>query len=152
VHKQLINACAVVLMAAGASACSSIGSAKAPPPQGSLQPGTALVTINDRALPETHAVKCTPIGSFTEVTTGGTGAAARPGTMTFVSSDKALRATSVSISDLGGFTGSYNAGLQGIADVTVQGYTYTIRGRAEGFETDKPSFKATGTFTIKVAC
>ena len=135
-------------MAAGASACSSIGSAKAPPPQGSLQPGTAQVTINDRALPESHAVKCTPIGSFTEVTTGGDAA----GTMTFVSSDKKLGATSVKISDLGGFTGSYDAGLQGIADVTLQGYTYTIRGRAEGFETANPSSKATGTFSIKVAC
>jgi hypothetical protein len=113
-----------------------------------LQPGTAQVTINDRALPESHTVKCTPIGSFTEVTTGGTAA----GTMTFVSSDKKLGATSVKISDLGGFTGSYDAGLQGTADVTLQGYTYTIRGRAEGFETANPSLKATGTFTIKVAC
>lgn len=97
-------------------------------------------------------MKCTPIGSITEVTTGGTEAFSRPGTLTLVSSEKALHATSVNISDLGGFTGSYAAGLQGVADVSLQGYTYTIRGQADGFETANPNAKTTGTFIIKVAC
>ncbi|BCO38996.1 hypothetical protein MINTM001_01350 [Mycobacterium paraintracellulare] len=88
------------------------------------------------------------MGSLTTVTTGDTAA----GTKVFVSNQSALTAKSVVISDLGGFTGSYAEGLQGAADVSLHGYTYTIRGRADGFDTDNPSLKATGTFTIKVAC
>lgn len=88
------------------------------------------------------------MGSLTTVTTGDTAA----GTKAFVSNESALTAKWVNISDLGGFTGSYAEGLQGAADVTLHGYTYTIRGRAEGFDTDNSSLRTTGTFTIKVAC
>ena len=52
----------------------------------------------------------------------------------------------------GGFTGSYMAGLGGKADVTMNDQTYTIRRSAEGFDTDNPSQRTTGTFTIRVAC
>jgi hypothetical protein len=113
-----------------------------------LPPETAQVTINDHALPETHAVNCVPMGSLTTVTTGDTAA----GTRVFVSNESALTAKTVNISNLGGFTGSYAEHLQGAAEVTLHGYTYTIRGRAEGFNTDNPSLRATNTFTIRVAC
>jgi len=146
VQKRFPNAFAIVLMAASVGACSP--SRAAAPPPGTLPPQTAQVTINDHALPETHAVECVPMGSLTTVTTGDTAA----GTTVFVSNEGALIAKTVSISDLGGFTGSYAEHLQGAADVTLHGYTYTIRGRAEGFNTDNPSLRATNTFTIKVAC
>jgi hypothetical protein len=113
-----------------------------------LPPETAQITINDHALPETHVVKCIPMGSLTAVTIGDAAA----GTKVFVSNESALAAKSVNISDLGGFTGGYAEDLQGAAEVTMHGHTYTIRGRAEGFDTDNPSSRATGTFTIKVAC
>ena len=64
----------------------------------------------------------------------------------------ALIAKSVSIRDLGGFTGSFNEGLGGNATVSLDGATYTITGSADGFDTDNPSFRSTGTFTIKAAC
>lgn len=146
-QKRFSNASAIVVIAASVGACSSAPRAAAPLP-GTLPPGTAQVTINDHALPETHAVKCIPMGSLTTVTTGDTAA----GTKAFVSNESALTAKWVNISDLGGFTGSYAEGLQGAADVTLHGYTYTIRGRAEGFDTDNSSLRTTGTFTIKVAC
>jgi ipoprotein LpqH len=146
VQKRFRYASAIVLIAASVGACSSTPRAAAPP--GTLPPETAQVTINDHALPETHAVKCIPMGSLTAVTIGDTAA----GTKAFISNEIALTAKSVNISDLGGFTGGYAEDLQGAAEVALHGYTYTIRGRAEGFDTDNPSLKATDTFTIKVAC
>jgi ipoprotein LpqH len=147
VHKRLSNASAVVVMVASIGACSS--SPGAPPLQpGALPAGTAQVTINDQALPMTHAVNCAPTGSLTVITTGDDTA----GTRTFVTNESALTAKVVNINDLGGFTGSYTHGLEGKADVTMNGYTYIIRGGAEGFDTANPSLRSAGTFTIKVAC
>jgi len=145
VQRRFSSASAIVLIAASVGACSSSPRAGL---SGILPPGTAQVTINDHALPETHAVKCVPMGSLTAVTTGDSAV----GTNAFVSNESALTAKSVNISNLGGFTGSFADGLQGAAGVTLQGYTYTIRGRAEGFDTDNASLRAVGTFTIKVAC
>jgi len=146
VQKRFRNASAIVLVAASVGACSP--SRAAAPPPGTLPPETAQVTIDDHALAETHAVKCIPLGSLTVVTIGD----ATAGTKVFVSNESGLTAKSVNISDLGGFTGGYAEDLQGAADVTLHGYTYTIRGRAEGFDTDNSSLRATDTFTIKVAC
>ncbi|ETZ43825.1 hypothetical protein L837_3947 [Mycobacterium avium MAV_061107_1842] len=70
----------------------------------------------------------------------------------FVSNESPLTAKTININNLDGFTGSYAEHLQGAAEVTLHGYTYTIRGRAEGFNTDNPSLRSTDSFTIKVAC
>jgi hypothetical protein len=43
----------------------------------------------------------------------------------------------------------------GLSDLRHQGYqlgTYDITGTADGFVTDNPSFRADGTFAIKVSC
>ena len=69
-----------------------------------------------------------------------------------VQAEDELTAASVSINDVGGFTGSYNAGLGGTAKVTMTDRTYDITGTADGFETASPSFRTNGTFAIKVAC
>ena len=145
-HKRFSNASAAVVMAASISACSSSLGATAQP--GTLPAGTAQVTINDQVLPVTHAVTCMPAGSLTMITTGDTAAGANA----FVSNANALTAQAVNINNLGGFTGSYMQGLRGRADVTMNGYTFTIRGGAEGFDTNDPSMTAAGRFTIKVAC
>ena len=34
----------------------------------------------------------------------------------------------------------------------MTGRTYDISGTADGFHTDNPSFRANGTFAIKVSC
>ncbi|WP_081665287.1 lipoprotein LpqH [Mycobacterium sp. UM_CSW] len=119
-----------------------------PAASGRLPGGTAQVTINDRPLPETHSVKCVRLGSLTTITTGNPAG----GLTAFVSNKDALTANSVSINDLGGFTGTYQAGLGDKADVTMNDQTYTIRGSADGFVKDDPSQRTTGTFTIRVAC
>lgn len=106
------------------------------------------MAIDDRTLPETSAVACMPMGSLTKITTGNAAA----GVTALVSNKTALTAESVSINNLGGFTGTYLAGLAGNAAVTLQDQTYTIHGWAEGFDTENPGKSATGKFTIQVAC
>jgi lipoprotein LpqH len=145
VQKRFFNVAAAALIAAGVGACSS--SPPASPP-GALPPGTARVTINNRALPATTAVKCLPIASLTTITTGDTAA----GVTALVSNETGLIAKSVSINDLGGFTGSYMEGLNRKADVSMTGVTYLIRGIADGFNADNPSMRTTGTFAIQIAC
>ncbi|BCO34345.1 hypothetical protein BMW24_017235 [Mycobacterium heckeshornense] len=136
------SALGVTVLAIGA--CSS-----SPPAQpGSLPPGTAQVTIDNKDMPETHTVRCTPIESLTTIATGDAAA----GVDALMSNKDALNAKSVSIHGLGGFTGSYVEGLQGQAHVTTRGSTYIIRGTAEGFRQNDPSVRTTGAFVVKVAC
>jgi hypothetical protein len=146
VQKRFFNATAVALIAAGIAACSS--SPAASPPRGALPAGTARVTINNRALPATTAVKCVPIGSLTTITAGDPAS----GVTALVSNEIGLIAKSVSINDLGGFTGSYMDGLDGKTDVSMTDTTYIIRGTANGFDIDNPSMRTTGAFAIQVAC
>ncbi len=145
-QKRFFNATAAALMAAGIGACAS--SPPASPAPGALPAGTARVTINNKALPAMTAVKCAPIGSLTTITTGDTDA----GVTAVVSNKTGLTAKSVSINDLGGFTGSYMEGLGGKTDVSMTGETYIIRGTADGFYTHNPSMRATGSFAVQVAC
>ncbi|CAJ1578800.1 lipoprotein LpqH [[Mycobacterium] wendilense] len=141
----------LVVAAVGATVlagCSS-GSEEYTPPPGELVSGTAEITINDNNLGEFDSVSCTPAGSQTTITTGDD----TSGSTLVISNAEGLIAESVSVRELGGFTGSYNRGLgDDEAEVTMSGNTYTVTGSADGFATDAPSFRTTGTFSIKVAC
>lgn len=136
-------------MAAAAvlAGCSSTPPEYTPPP-GQLVPGTAQVTINGHDTGTTQSVRCTPAGSLMTITTGNE----TSGVSALVSSAEELVVRGVGIRDVGGFTGSYNDGLEGEASVTMSGRTYDIKGTAEGFTTDKPSFRTSGTFAIKASC
>ena len=142
----------VLTAAATLTALGVVAGCSSPPPvkpePGALVVGTAAVTVNDVDTGSTDAVACTAAGPFTTITTGDT----ESGVTALVSNKGELTAESVSIRNLGGFTGSYNAGLGGEATVTMTGRTYAITGSAQGFATDNPSFRANGTFAIKVAC
>jgi ipoprotein LpqH len=118
------------------------------PVPGALVAGTAQVTINGQDTGTTDAVQCSSAGSLTMIDTGDQAA----GVTAMVSSTDELTAESVGINNLGGFTGSYNAGLGGTAKVTMTGRTYDIIGTADGFDTANPSFRVSGTFAIKVSC
>jgi lipoprotein LpqH len=142
-HLPAIAAAALAL-----AGCSS-GPPEYQPPAGSLIAGTAQATVNGQDAGTTDAVQCTAIGPLTIITTGD---AAGAHTALVTNKDQ-LTAESVAIRDLGGFTGSYNAGLgDDTAKVGMTGRTYDISGTAEGFDTDSPSFRNSGTFTIKVSC
>jgi ipoprotein LpqH len=137
-------AAAAMLAVAG---CSSQPPEYQPPP-GDLVAGTAQVTVNGQDTGTTEAVQCSSTGSLTIIETGDQ----TSGVTAMVSNEDELIAESVAINNLGGFTGSYNAGLGGTAKVTMTGRTYDITGTADGFDTAKPSFRASGTFAIKVSC
>jgi hypothetical protein len=140
----LVTAAAVTAVAAG---CSS-DSEQAEPQPGTLVSGTAEITVNGTDLGEFDSVSCAPAGSLTTITTGDD----TSGSTVVISNAEELITESVSIRELCGFTGSYKRGLGDEAEVSMTGNTYTVSGTADGFATDKPSFRTTGTFTIKVAC
>ncbi|MDT7654937.1 MAG: ipoprotein LpqH [Pseudonocardiales bacterium] len=144
-QRQLFNAAAAALVAAGAAACSSPA---ASPPPGEIPPGTARVTINDRALPVVNAVKCLPIRSLTTIAAGN----AAKGITAQVSNEAGLEAKTLTINDMGGFTGRFTSGLEGKADVSMAGRTYVIRGTADGFDAANPSVRTASTFAIEVSC
>lgn len=146
--RSLASIAALAAAAATSAACSS-GPQTAAPPPGSLAPGTAEVTIDGRDAGTTHAVSCSPAGFLTTITTGDNSS----GVSAMVSNEDELKAESVSFRNVGGFTGSYNAGLgEPGATVSMTGRTYDISGTAQGFRTDNASFAATSRFTVKVAC
>jgi ipoprotein LpqH len=118
------------------------------PAPGALVAGTAQVTINGQDAGTTEAVQCSSVGALTTIDTGDEAA----GVTAMVSNSDELIAETVAITNLGGFTGSYNNGLGGTAEVTMTDRTYDITGTADGFATDKPSFRIPGTFAIKVSC
>lgn len=140
-----ITGAAVVL--ATTAGCSS-DSDQEPLAPGALQPGTASITVNDRQLDDITSVSCTAAGPLMTITTG----TEQSGSTSVVSNAEGLAAQSVYLRDLGGFTGSYNLGLGGDAEVEMTGNTYSITGSADGFATDNPSFRTQGTFEIKAAC
>jgi ipoprotein LpqH len=139
-----VVAAAATLALAG---CSS-GPPDYKPAPGTLVAGTAQVSVNGQNTGTTEAVQCTPAGSLITITTGDQAS----GVTALVSNKDELTAAAVSINNVGGFTGSYNAGLGGTAKVTMTGRTYDITGTADGFNTANPSFRTSGTFAIKVAC
>lgn len=139
-------------MAAAAATLAVAGCSSGPPDYqpapGTLVAGTAQVTVNGQNTGTTQAVDCSAASSLTTITTGDQAS----GVTTLVSNKDELTAEAVSINNVGGFTGSYNAGLGGTAKVTMTDRTYDITGTADGFDTANPSFRKSGTFAIKVAC
>jgi ipoprotein LpqH len=142
-----------IVLTAAALAVLALGGCSSPPPPtkpepGALAAGTAAVTVNDADAGSTDAVACSAAGPLITINTGD----GESGVTAVVSNEGEPTAESVAIRNLGGFTGSYNAGLGGETKVVVTGRTYDISGTADGFTTDNPSFRTNGTFTIKVAC
>lgn len=134
---------------AGLAGCSS--PPEYTPPKGELIAGTAQVTVNGRDAGTTDAVQCNTTGYLTTITTGDQ----TSGVTAMVSNKEALAVESVGINNVGGFTGSYTAGVGDTAeaaDISMTGRTYDISGAADGFDTDNPSFRASGTFAIRVSC
>jgi hypothetical protein len=141
------------VMTTAAAALALAGCSSGPPPYepgpGNLVAGTAQTTVNGQDAGSTDAVQCSTLGTLTIIKTGDDAS----GVTALVSNKTELTAESVAIRDLGGFTGSYNAGLgDDTANVGMTGRTYDINGTAEGFDTDNPSFRNSGTFAIKVSC
>nr|WP_228768765.1 lipoprotein LpqH [Mycolicibacterium malmesburyense]CRL70788.1 hypothetical protein CPGR_01714 [Mycolicibacterium malmesburyense] len=141
--------CCSVAIALGLAGCSSPPDYT--PPKGELVAGTAQVTVNGQDAGTTDAVQCNTTGYLTTITTGDQAS----GVTAMVSNKEELAVESIGINNVGGFTGSYTAGVGDpteAADISMTGRTFDISGTAEGFNTDKPSFRAPGTFEIRVSC
>ena len=67
------------------------------------------MAVNGQNIGTTEAVQCTPAGSLTTITTGDQAS----GVTALISDKDELTAETVGINNVGGFTGSYNAGLGG---------------------------------------
>lgn len=129
------------------------GCSSGPPPTpaqrpGTVASGTATVSIDGQNAETDSNVSCQALGTTTTITTGDEEA----GAALVISSDPELAVLSVSIRDIGGFTGSYNEDLGKPADVGITDRTYEVSGFADGFAVDNPSFRKQGEFTITVAC
>ncbi len=142
--RALVAAVAVTALLAG---CSS-GPEAERPRQGTLPGGTATLSIDDRETPNQQDVSCVVTGPVTTIDIGDDEA----GSTAVVSNATGLQVESVSIRNLGGFTGSYNRGLSEPAKVSMTGRTFHLSGIAEGFSTDSPSFRRSGAFEIGVSC
>jgi ipoprotein LpqH len=148
VKNQFAVAAGVALVIGGIAGCSS-APAPAPAMPGTLAAGTAKVTINDQDAGTTQAVQCLPTGDLTTITTGDDAS----GVTAVVSSAKKLSASTVEIRNVGGFTGSYNDGLDTpAARIKLTERTYDISGTAQGFTAANPSARVPGAFTIQVSC
>ncbi|GJF10897.1 hypothetical protein NGTWS0302_27430 [Mycolicibacterium cyprinidarum] len=140
-----VFAAAATLTVAG---CSSQPSEFEPPP-GVLIAGTAQMTVNGQDAGASDTVQCMTVGPMTMIQTApdeGEGMFA----MLWAEDKQVVRI--VRIHDLSGFTGSYNSGLGGEANVSMTGRTFDINGTADGFATADPSFRAPGSFQLKVSC
>lgn len=106
------------------------------------------MTVNGEDAGTTKSVQCRTIGPMTMIETGSKDA----GMFAMIWAEDKQVVRIVRIQDLSGYTGSYNTGLGGEASVTMQDRTFDISGTAEGFETADPSFRAPGSFQLKVSC
>jgi lipoprotein LpqH len=116
--------------------------------QGSLPSGPAKLSIDDRETGDQQKESCLVTEPVATIDIGDE----QSGSTCVVSAAADLRVESVSIRNLGGFTGSYNRSLGAPANVSMTGATYDLSGTADGFATDNPSFRKTGNFSIKVSC
>ncbi len=146
-QNRFVAVTSAALVVVGLAGCSSQPAA-APPRAGTLPAGTAKVTINGADVGTSQQVSCAPTGPLTTITTGNNDA----GVTALVSNAKGLVTESVTIRNLGGFTGSYEKGLGNSSELKMIDQTYSITGTADGFNTANPSARATGSFAITVAC
>lgn len=136
-----------LLAVAGLAACSSPPPLP-PQPPGSLPPVTAHITVDGRDAGTTHDVSCTQVGWAHTFDTGDKDS----GATAVVETGDQIKAQSVEIRNLNGFSGSFSAGTVGNADANVLGETFTVTGTALGYAADKPTQRVPQQFTIKVNC
>jgi ipoprotein LpqH len=147
-QNRLVTAAGLAVLVGSIAGCSSSTPAAPARPPGAPPVGTAQVTVDAADAATVGAVNCTQAESLVTITAGDNASG-----MTAVV-DLATKPTvkSVSIHNLGGFTGSYWQDLGPAAQVRTGTQAYQISGTVDGFHVNDPSFRKTETFAIKVAC
>ncbi len=144
-----------VALAAGALALvAALAGCSTPPPpsteSGGLPPNTARVVINGRDLGVTKDVDCTQVRWTWIIKVGDQDSGA---TAVFETGGGPLKARSVQLRDVDGFSGSYWDGNHGDAHADIVDGAWTISGSVEGFNIDDGSIDdATRTFSITANC
>lgn len=118
------------------------------PPAGSVAAGTAKVSTGGRQLAVSNIVSCSNIGSTVTIRSGDD----HSGLTAQIDESGPPAAQFVEIRNLGGFTGDFRKQVEGTADVKLVGTNYVIAVTAAGYDTDRPSYRATRDFEMRVAC
>jgi ipoprotein LpqH len=151
VHKRFVVVTAAAAAVAGIAACSS-------EPQPS-HPSQASVTINGNTVASKQSVTCIKQANalpgsqpqwYWTIAVGDQNVSGVKASLN--GSAENLAAESVHILNLGGFTGTYSKGDGGEASASFGSETFTITGKADGFNTYKPDEPATATFKIVATC
>ena len=144
-------AAAAVVAVAGVAACSS-----EPQPN---HPSQASVTINGNTVASKQSVTCSQQANnlpgqkpqwFWTIAIGDRDVSGVRAMLN--GSGEKITAESVHILNLGGFTGTYSEGDGGEANASFGSETFTITGKADGFNTYTPGEPATATFKIVATC
>jgi ipoprotein LpqH len=138
-------------VAIAAVALSAVVSCSSNPPEarksGTLTSGTAQLTVGDQDFGTTDKVRCDFIQSSTLIVAGDQSS----GLEATLSNAGKLSVELVNIHSADGFTGTYDRGVQGTADIVMVGATYRISGVAQGY--GAISFApTTKSFQVRVAC
>lgn len=146
VKNRVIFAAAAILTVGVGAACSP-RAVQWKPQSATLPAGTARVTVTDKDASTTDSVQCSTVGSLTTIKTGDEAS----GATVMVSNGGELTVELIRVRNVSGFTGDYDAGLQGEATVAMMGATYDIIGTALGYS-PKSFERITQPIRIKVAC
>ena len=147
-RNRLVTIAGLAVLVGSIAGCSSSTPAAPVPPPGTPPVGTAQVTVDAADAATIGAVNCTQADSLVTITAGDNAS----GMTAVVDLARQPTVKSVSIHNLGGFTGSYWQDLGPVARVSMGARTYQITGTADGFHVDTPSFRKAETFAINVAC
>ena len=137
---------AAVFVVAGGAGCSS-GPEPAGPQQG-LKPGTAQLSVNGAVVGGSEAVQCVPAEDTTAIVIGGE----PPVAAATIAYNRGAEVKWVKLHAVNGFTGSFNQGLDGEANVELIGSTYQITGVARGFDQNDARRPVAAKFAIEVSC
>jgi hypothetical protein len=147
-QNRFVTTAGLAVLVGSIAGCSSSTPAAPARPPGALPVGTAQVTVDAADAATIGSVNCTQSESLVTITAGDNAS----GMAVVVDLASKPTVKSVSINNLGGFTGSYWQDLGSPAQVRTGRKTYEITGSADGFRIDTPSFRKIENYTIKIAC
>lgn len=147
-ENRFVAVAGAMAVAVGVVGCSSSPPPEPKQPPGSLPPGTAQVQVDGRDAGRTIDVDCGQVQWSMFIDIGDN----KSGAQVAFNTDNGFTPTSVQITDMAGFTGSFQRDIQGDAKVAMLGSTYQITGTASGFTDEAPNKNVTKAFDIKANC
>ncbi|MDM4142785.1 MULTISPECIES: lipoprotein LpqH [Mycobacterium] len=135
-----------IVVAAAVLTVTLVGACASKPPTQLASTASVTVNGNDRTF---HLVKCGQREWTRTIDIGSDFAGAK---LIVDESAQPAIVESLRIQNLGGFSGMFSRGGDGMADMSMTGDNFTVSGTANGYKTDKPSEPATATYKIHVSC